>query len=342
MARSLFSKIDEYGFERPDDFDYKTYEDFMSTYLGVLARRARKWAALIGDKRTIKRCLTVKRYVRKGIPSEHRGHVWMTVSGAEILKQSQPDLYNDRLHGKVDEEIIASIRVDLPRTFPDNINYRKTAELVSAGCTQLQSSQPQLLYNILVAYAHDNEDVGYCQGLNYIAGLLLMATGSEESSFWLLKILVDRILPGYYNRSMSGIVRDINVLAELVKIKIPEVHQHVTNLGLPWAVITTKWFVCLFAEVLPVETVLRIWDCLFYEGAKIIFRVALTLIARNAEALLNCDDFTSLATCFKDITHDALVTNCHDFMQSIFKVPGSLPNSTIRKLREQFDKTEVS
>jgi hypothetical protein len=87
----------------------------------------------------------------------------MVVSGAEQLKQAQPDLYNERLHGPVNEDIIASIRVDLPRTFPDNINYRVTAELVSAGSSSLKDSQPQLLYNILVAYAHDNEDVGYCQ-----------------------------------------------------------------------------------------------------------------------------------------------------------------------------------
>lgn len=34
---------------------------------------------------------------------------------------------------------------------------------------------------------------------------------------------------------------------------MPDVYQHVTNIGLPWPVITTKWFVCLFAEVLPIE-----------------------------------------------------------------------------------------
>lgn len=37
------------------------------------------------------------------------------------------------------------------------------------------------------------------------------------------------------------------------RLKIPDVYQHVTNMGLPWAVITTKWFICLFAEVLPTE-----------------------------------------------------------------------------------------
>lgn len=114
---------------------------------------------------------------------------------------------------------------------------------------------------------------------------------------------------------------------------MPDIYQHVTNLGLPWPVITTKWFVCLFAEVLPIETTLRIWDCLFYEGTKIIFRVALTLIKRNKDNLLACQDFTLLAECFKEITRDSIVLQCHDFMQSIFKVPGSLPGSTIVKLR---------
>lgn len=86
-------------------------------------------------------------------------------------------------------------------------------------------------------------------------------------------------------------------------------------LGLPWAVITTKWFVCLFAEVLPIETVLRIWDCLFYEGSKILFRVCITLIKNNRALILSCNDFTSLAECFKAIVKNASALHCHEFMQ---------------------------
>lgn len=41
--------------------------------------------------------------------------------------------------------------------------------------------------------------------------------------------------------------------------------------GLPYAVIASKWFICIFAEVLPAETVLRIWDCVFAEGYKVKF-----------------------------------------------------------------------
>ncbi|GAB1868972.1 Growth hormone-regulated TBC protein 1-A [Camponotus japonicus] len=301
MASSCFSDVDEYGFERPHDFDYETYEDFMSEYLKVLAKMAKKWAKIIGEGKSLQRSITIKKYVRKGIPGEHRGLVWLAVSGGEGIKNVSPELYQKLL----------------------------------------QENQQHQLYNVLLAFAHQNKTVGYCQGLNYIAGLLLLVTKSEETAFWLLKVLIDKILPDYYTRTMDGLLTDIDVLAELVRIKMPDVYQHVTNLGLPWAVITTKWFVCLFAEVLPIETTLRIWDCLFYEGTKIIFRVALTLIKRNRSNLLACQDFTTLAECFKEITKDSIVLRCHEFMQSIFKVPGSLPGNTITKLRTKVTQQRI-
>ncbi|XP_015602173.1 growth hormone-regulated TBC protein 1-A isoform X2 [Cephus cinctus] len=323
MASSCFSNVDEYGFERPSNFDYETYEEFMSEYLKVLAKRAKKWSNIIGEGKSLQRSITIKRYVRKGIPGEHRGMVWLSVSGGEDLKNASPDLYQRLLNGPHNREVADIIKTDLPRTFPDNIFFNNT-----------ENHQHQL-YNVLLAFAHQNKTVGYCQGLNYIAGLLLLVTKNEETAFWLLKMLIEKILPEYYTPTMDGLLTDIDVLAELVRMKMPDVYQHVTNLGLPWAVITTKWFVCLFAEVLPIETTLRIWDCLFYEGSKIIFRVGLTLIKRNKENLLSCRDFTLLAECFKEITKDSIVVQCHDFMQSIFKVPGSLPGNTIAKLRSR-------
>ncbi|CAK9822449.1 Growth hormone-regulated TBC protein 1-A [Anthophora retusa] len=326
MASSCFSNVDEYGFERPHDFDYETYEDFMSEYLKVLAKRAKKWAEIIGEGKSLQRSITIKRYVRKGIPGEHRGLVWLSVSGGEEVKNADPDLYQKLLQPPHNKQVADVIKTDLPRTFPDNIFFNN-----------IENQQHQL-YNILLAFAHQNKTVGYCQGLNYIAGLLLLVTKSEETAFWLLKVLIEKILPDYYTPTMDGLLIDIDVLAELVKIKMPDIYQHVTNVGLPWAVITTKWFVCLFAEVLPIETTLRIWDCLFYEGSKIIFRVALTLIKRNKGNLLACQDFTTLAECFKEITKDSIVLKCHDFMQSIFKVPGSLPGSTILKLRTKLSR----
>lgn len=68
---------------------------------------------------------------------------------------------------------------------------------------------------------------------------------------------------------MTGLIIDIEVLKELLNKREPQINQRLDNYGLPLAVVTTKWLICLFAEVLPTETVLRIWDCLFLEGYKV-------------------------------------------------------------------------
>ena len=50
MFNFLLRDVDQYGFERPADFDKDSYESFMSEYLSVLARRAAKWEKLLGSK----------------------------------------------------------------------------------------------------------------------------------------------------------------------------------------------------------------------------------------------------------------------------------------------------
>lgn len=149
---------------------------------------------------------------------------------------------------------VDAIRIDLPRTFPENIFFE---------------SIRTPLFNVLIAYANHNKEIGYCQGLNYIAGLILLVTKNEEWTFWLLKVLVEKIISSYHTKTMVGLITDIAVLRELLMERVPDVCEHLERCGLPCAVITTKWFICMFAEVLPIETVLRIWDCLFHEGSKV-------------------------------------------------------------------------
>lgn len=178
-----------------------------------------------------------------------------------------------------------------------------------------------------------------------MAGLLLLVTKDEEQSFWLLTVLIRNILPSYYSSNMHGLVTDIAVLGDLVRAKCPQIDRTMEKLALPWPIIVTKWFVCLFAEVLPVETVLRVWDCLFNEGSKVLFRVAITLVKLHHDQLSKCTDFGEMAETYKKITRTLSVLDCHLFMAAVFKLPGSLPASKIQRLRTQHrqpDTTESS
>ncbi|KAF5297747.1 hypothetical protein FQR65_LT09921 [Abscondita terminalis] len=247
----------------------------------------------------------------------------MAVSGADKLQRETSLRYNSLKRNLDNATIIEMIKIDIPRTFPDNIYFNNDSIL------------PEQLFNVLATFAHHNNEVGYCQGLNYIAGLLLLATKSEESSFWLLKTLVEVILPKYYAKSMSGLLIDLEVLDDIVQKNEPQIHRHIKNVGMPWAVASTKWFICLYAEVLPTETVLRIWDCIFYEGSKIIFRVALTLIKIHKRQILEAKDLGELVSCFREMGSNFGVIDCHNFIAEIFKYPNSFSNAYLEKLRRK-------
>uniref|UniRef100_A0A3P8SDY1 Growth hormone-regulated TBC protein 1 n=1 Tax=Amphiprion percula TaxID=161767 RepID=A0A3P8SDY1_AMPPE len=316
-------RIDPYGFERRQDFG--SYKEMMNEYLAVLNRRSRRWSKLLQEKPQMEKNLTVKRYVRKGVPNEHRARIWMAASGAQEQLERKPGYYQSLLAMEHDGKLKETIHTDMHRTFPDNILFQNRAE----------PSLQQCLYNVLLAYGHHNQTVGYCQGMNFIAGYLIIITKDEEKAFWLMDALLDRILPDYYSPAMMGLKTDQEVLGELVKTKAPAVGQLMAQYPSIWTLVVSRWFICLYIDILPIETVLRVWDCLFYEGSKVLFRVALTLIIHHQTEILRARSLPDVCECFKQITCGAFTLDCHTFMQKIFTEPGSLSMTTIDKLREK-------
>ncbi|XP_056320981.1 growth hormone-regulated TBC protein 1b [Danio aesculapii] len=317
-------RVDQYGFKR-SDFNYESYEELMSDYLAVVTRRSEKWSKLLQGTGKMEKNLKVKRYVRKGIPCEHRTEIWMAFSGAQDQLERNPGYYQSLLKTEQhDPKIEEVIHADMHRTFPDNIQFHDSSQ----SCLQ------KALFNVLLAYGHHNKDVGYCQGMNFIAGYLLIITKDEEKSFWLMDALIGRILPDYYTQTMLGLKVDQEVLGELVKSKAPSVWQTMIRHDVMWTLVVSRWFICLYVDILPVETVLRIWDCLFYEGSKILFRVALTLIRHNQILISQAKSLPEICEGFKQITRGEYVENCHSFMQKIFMEPGGLSTATITKLRK--------
>uniref|UniRef100_A0A674C7T8 Growth hormone regulated TBC protein 1a n=1 Tax=Salmo trutta TaxID=8032 RepID=A0A674C7T8_SALTR len=155
--------VDPYGFERLEDFDYESYEELMSEYLAVLTRRSIRWSKLLQGRGRLEKSIKVKRYVRKGVPNEHRGLIWMSASGAQEHLERNPGYYHsllDTTKQQHDPKLVDSIRTDLNRTVPDNVQFRKT----SSPCLQ------KTLYNVLL-------------GMNFIAGYLIIITKDEEKSF---------------------------------------------------------------------------------------------------------------------------------------------------------------
>lgn len=54
---------------------------------------------------------TVKRYVRKGVPKEHRALIWMAASGAQDQLEKHPGYYQSLLEEKHDAKLEETIRL---------------------------------------------------------------------------------------------------------------------------------------------------------------------------------------------------------------------------------------
>ncbi|KAH7307647.1 hypothetical protein KP509_22G070600 [Ceratopteris richardii] len=144
------------------------------------------------------------------------------------------------------------------------------------------------LRRVLVAYSFRDSQVGYCQGMNYVAGLLLLVMKNEEAAFWMLAVLLENILvKDCYNDDLTGCHVEQRVFKDLLKKHCPRLVMHLENIGFDISLVITEWFLGLFSKSLPTETVMRIWDILFNEGARVLFRIALAIFKIQEDVLLS-------------------------------------------------------
>lgn len=131
------------------------------------------------DSKSTKEKLPKRIY--KGIPEKLRATVWTKLLNLEAVMSDKhnKDKYMGMLnlarqHGTEARQIDS----DVNRQFRENIFFRERYNL-----------KQQQLFNVLVAYSVYNSEVGYCQGMSTLAGMLLMYLGEEET-FWALNILI--------------------------------------------------------------------------------------------------------------------------------------------------------
>lgn len=96
------------------------------------------------------------------------------------------------------------------------------------------------LRRLLNAYSCHNPTVGYCQGMNFLGGLLLLFM-PEEAAFWGLGALVDELLEGYFVETMAGAVLDQRAVRLLLQQYFPTVSQHADALQVDVPLIASQW-----------------------------------------------------------------------------------------------------
>ncbi|XP_040003745.1 TBC1 domain family member 4 isoform X4 [Xiphias gladius] len=229
----------------------------------------------------------------QGVLKSRRGEVWLLLSHQHRLRhrlpqrQHAPDTpYHDLLKQLTAQQ--HAILVDLGRTFPTHQYF--SAQL---GAGQLS------LYNLLKAYSLLDTEVGYCQGISFVAGVLLLHM-SEEQAFDMLKFLMyDLGIRRQYRPDMVSLQVQMYQLSRLLHDYHRELYNHFEEHEICPSLYAAPWFLTLFASQFPLGFVSRIFDFVCAQGTEVIFKVALCLLSSHEGEIVECESFESIVDYLK-------------------------------------------
>ncbi|KAK6493882.1 TBC1 domain family member 1-like [Huso huso] len=229
----------------------------------------------------------------QGVPRHHRGEIWKFLAEQYQLRHPLPSKHQakDTPYKELLKQLTSqqhAILIDLGRTFPTHPYF--SAQL---GAGQLS------LYNLLKAYSLLDPEVGYCQGLSFVAGILLLHM-SEDDAFEMLKFLMyDMGLRKQYRPDMIILQIQMYQLSRLLHDYHRDLYNHLEEHEIGPSLYAAPWFLTMFASQFPLGFVARVFDMIFLQGAEVTFKVSLSLLGRHKPLILQHDNLETIVDFIK-------------------------------------------
>jgi CRISPR/Cas system CSM-associated protein Csm2 small subunit len=221
--------------------------------------------------------------LKKGPPPKYRWAAWRTVLHTkEVLVKGLYDTLT-KPEMKIKSNWIKDIRGDVNRTFPEilNANQRGLNDLVVGK-----------LENILIAISLQCPKIGYCQGMNYVIGFMLLISNLEEEEvFWAFialerdKLVQDKLqICGVNGMYMEGFPK-MNYIMEcfhaIFAHLMPDLKKRFDRLRLIDLLWAHKWIFAFFLFSFPFSYCIRFWDYILAHGISGSLRISLAIVKVN-------------------------------------------------------------
>ncbi|OWF42515.1 TBC1 domain family member 30 [Mizuhopecten yessoensis] len=280
-----------------------------------------------------------------------------------------PDGFRRKVWISLAENHIKELRIDWEKTVrfvfnersnPDDntLGLQIVKDLHRTGCSgfsgQDNEEERAVLKRVLLAYARWNKTVGYCQGFNVIAALLLeVMERKEDDALMVMIYLIDHVLPdSYFANNLRALSVDMAVFRDLLGLMFPKLSKHLdylqyaaqdkttgANYEPPLTnVFTMQWFLTMFATCLPKAVVLRVWDSILLEGSEILLRTALAIWGKLSKRILSvgsADEFYSLMGLLTQDMMEGKIFDADALIKFIYSC-APFPMQQLPELREKY------
>ncbi|XP_059402499.1 TBC1 domain family member 8-like [Carassius carassius] len=303
--RKLRHRCHEYSYPQPNPVKVKELCEFLSYWNG---------ASFICRNQ-------IERFIRIGIPPAMRGRVWKCLLDIDSIRAAssfdyeacQAEIRKPLVDLGVSEYSIVPTIDSLVET-ENEISSGQASHLLSADLTlfkqialdlrrsfpthrTLMGDRPEAiegqakLFRVLTGFARYNPQIGYVQGMSYIAAVLLMIL-SEEEAFWALVALLEKpkYLSALFDSTLNKIQHQALIFHQLLKHRKPLLFQHLETLGVSSLHFIMQWFLTLFTSLPCWDSVLAIWDLIMLHGLQAVFRTGLTIILLLESRIMNMSE----------------------------------------------------
>ncbi|KYN34093.1 USP6 N-terminal-like protein [Trachymyrmex septentrionalis] len=326
-AYEVYHTTDRYGFihdkrlpQKRDAFEVKLHH--------VEMERLKKWEKMTKQWDSASTKEKLRRRIYKGIPNRFRGQVWILLLGIKNLKKEQAGKYEEMLQlARQWSTEIRQIDADVARQYRDHINYRER-----------YSIKQKSMFYVLAAYSMYNMEVGYCQGMSVLAGLLLLYM-DEEDAFWGLSVLLadqKYSMHGFYVDGFPKLNRFIEHHDKIMNKFLPKLKRKMDKCGCDSILYALKWFFVVFQERTPVSLGLRIWDIFLLDGDRMLPAMAYTVMKLHKRYLMpmeSLDEFCNYLQiklekdfCFDD---DTVISTIERSMEELKRAKLDYPGAPL-------------
>ncbi|KAJ5125183.1 uncharacterized protein N7443_008262 [Penicillium atrosanguineum] len=286
------------------------------------------WAALVADyPQTAQRLPTLtSNKIQSGVPPPLRGLVWPSLAGAR-----DPTLLEEfsRLSGE-SSPYDGLIGKDIGRSFPNVEMFRDP-----------NGEGQQMLARVLRCFSLYDAKIGYCQGLGFVVGPLLMHMSDAEAFCVLVRLMEHYNLRTCYLPDLSGLHLHVYQFQNLLARLRPALFEHLEALGVE-PVYVSQWFLSFFAVACPLPMLLRIYDVIFLEGAcETLMRVALSLMQRNEQRLMACTEFEDVMQLLLSRSiWDTYAFNADDLVNDFVSLTSLVTNESLQTLEASYNQSQ--
>ncbi|KAG2761475.1 hypothetical protein PC116_g12756 [Phytophthora cactorum] len=231
---------------------------------------------------------------RQGIPPSIRARVWPMAIGNKLkitpemfkIYRRRAAAYKKDRASKDDavdggrEHTLALIDTDLPRTFP-------SLKLFDAS-----GPYYAFLLEVLETYACYRPDLGYIQGMSYLAAMLCLHMPQDRYLAFqcLANLMVNEHLFTFYLLDADLANVYYTLFDAFLDSRLPHLHAHLRDVGVfSCSMYLMNWLQTLFLQVLPLESAARVFDNFLLDGTVFLFRTAMAIHELLAPQLMEAE-----------------------------------------------------